>query len=254
MEHIINIDEEKCIGCGMCVKDCPQLNISLNDDKKASIKSQDCIKCGHCVAICPKEAVSMTGFDEEPAKINHTRLNPEELLDAIKSRRTIRFFKDKAISDEDLNMIIEAGRWTPTGKNVQNVSYIVIDKEKEDVEADAVKMFRKLASTAGLFSKAIRGFEIDDNFFFKKAPIAIAIVSDDKVNATLAASNMALMAEALGLGVLYSGFFSFAANKSMLIKKKLCLKQKVVTTLVIGYPDVKYKRGVQREKASVIYK
>lgn len=254
MKHIINIDKNLCIGCGLCVSDCPQQNIFLDEEKKATLKLQDCIKCGHCVAVCPQEAVSMTGFDEPPAEIRGTRLNPDELLDAIKSRRSIRSFKEQKISREDIDMIIEAGRWTPTGKNVQNVSYVVIENEMEDVEKEAVKMFKMLASTAGLFSKALKGFEVDDHFFFKKAPVAIAVVCDDKVNGTLAASNMALMAEALGLGVLYSGFFSFAANKSISLKKKLNLKGKVVTTLVLGYPNINYKRGVQREKADVEYK
>ena len=55
---------------------------------------------------------------------------------------------------------------------------------------------------------------IDDHFFFKKAPAAIVVVSRDKIDGALAAANMALMAEACGLGVLYSGFFCMAAGLS----------------------------------------
>lgn len=62
MKHDIKIDVQKCIGCRQCIKDCPEQNISLIQNK-AQIQSQDCMKCGHCVAICPQNAVTMTGFD-----------------------------------------------------------------------------------------------------------------------------------------------------------------------------------------------
>ena len=63
------------------------------------------------------------------------------------------------------------------------------------------------------------------------------------------------MAESYGLGVLYSGFFTVVANRSSKLKKELNLKHgdNVVTTLVIGYPDVKYRRSAQKETANVRY-
>lgn len=95
-EHRIEVDTAKCIGCGMCRRDCPASNISITN-KKAVIESQACIKCGHCVAVCPKAAVSMTGFDEPPMEIKKpTVLDPQQLLDAIRTRRTIRQFKKSA--------------------------------------------------------------------------------------------------------------------------------------------------------------
>ena len=98
-------------------------------------------------------------------------------------------------------------------------------------------------------------YEIDDNFFFKHAPIAIMIITKDKISGSLAASNMALMAESYGLGVLFSGYFSDVANNSPKLKKLLGLKRSnhVLTTLVIGYPDVKYRRTAQKEVATVRY-
>lgn len=79
------------------------------------------------------------------------------------------------------------------------------------------------------------------------------VLSPDKVNGALAAANMALMAEANGLGVLYSGFFSMAANQSLSLRRKLALKHgdKVVTTLVLGYAKVNYRRTTPKETAVV---
>ena len=99
----------------------------------------------------------------------------------------------------------------------------------------------------------IKRTNITDDFFFFEAPIAIVIASKDPINGALAAQNMEFVAEANGLGVLYSGFFSMAANHSRQIKRILELPKgkKVITTLVLGYPKVKYQRSVQREKSDI---
>lgn len=254
-QHIIEVNKDLCIGCSLCKNDCPVNNITIKD-KKSVIKNQDCIKCGHCAAICPTGAITLTGFDEEPIEYSkQPTLNPDELLMAIKSRRTIRKFKNKKVSEEIIKQIIEAGRFTPSAKNTQDVSYIVLDNNKGKYEKTAVKFFRKIKPIVSLFMKSAKEVEIDDDFFFKKAPIAIMVVTKDKISGSLAASNMALMAESFGLGVLYSGFFTVVANRSSTLKKELNLKHNdnVVTTLVIGYPDVKYRRSAQKETANVRY-
>ena len=65
-----------------------------------------------------------------------------------------------------------------------------------------------------IIKMCIRDRNITDDFFFFEAPIAIVIASKDPINGALAAQNMEFVAEANGLGVLYSGFFSMAANHS----------------------------------------
>lgn len=252
-EHRIQVDLAKCIGCGMCRKDCPADNISITD-KKAVIKSQVCIKCGHCVAVCPKAAVSMTGFLEPAVEINKAViLEPQQLMDALRTRRSIRQFKKRPLAPEVIARIIEAGRLTPSAKNAQDVSYIVLKDNIERYEKMAVKLFKRLLPLARLVSSMAKNKEIDDHFFFHEAPAVIMIVSGDKISGALAASNMALMAEANGLGVLYSGFFTMAANMSLSLRRSLNLnrKNKVVETLVLGYPDVRYHRTVQKEAAKV---
>lgn len=254
-EHIINIDKEKCIGCGMCCKDCVASNIVI-ENSKAEVHQNNCLQCGHCVAVCPKEAITISNYPTLPiSKNNEVRLNPQEVLDVIRFRRSVRHFQDKPIHKEIIKQIIEAGRFTHTAKNMQDVSYVVLDKQKDAIEAMAVSLFRKMKPIANLTSELARKNEISDHFFFFQAPIVIAVVAKSDINGALASQNMEFVAEANGLGVLYSGYFSKAANVSRKITKALQIPKgkKVMATLVIGYPDIKYYRSVQRKQAEVIY-
>ena len=251
---MVIVSEELCAGCGLCAKDCVGGDIEIVDGK-AKAKGVRCIQCGHCEAICPCGAISLDGYDDEVEEFEEqTRLDPDELLKAMKTRRSIRQFKADKVPSDVIDMIIEAGRQAPTGSNAQKTGYVVIEKKLAVCEGLAVNLFGKLIKTGKKVIPALKGMEIDKNFFFKKAPLVIVVTGGDKVSASLAAQNMATMAEAHGLGVLFSGFFTMSVNFSSTIKKTLGLskEKRAVTTLVIGYPDVKYKRNVHRKNADVI--
>lgn len=253
--HRIKIDINKCIGCGLCSKVCVAHNIKLKN-KKANILLDKCLMCGQCTAACPKKAVLITGYKtQQIEKKGEIRLNPDEVLNVIRFRRTIRQFKSKDIPKSVIEQILEAGRLTHTAKNKQDVSFIILDKEKDNIEQIAVKLFKKIKPLVNLFSSMARNVKINNHFFFFNAPIIIVILADEKINGILAAQNMEFMAETYGLGVLFSGFFTLAANISFKIKKALKIPKgkKVAATLVLGYPAIKFLRSVHREKLSVKY-
>lgn len=244
----IKIDQNKCVGCSKCVNDCVSSKIDLINGK-ANV-SLPCIECGHCFAICPVGAVSMEGYDNLSNEIfPFTEFDSGKLLAAMKSRRTIRKFKDLPVEKEKIDMILEAGRYCPTASNSQNIAYTILGSRQDEIENACVKTFRLGVNFGKPFSKTLMRANIDDNFFFKKAPLVIVVSGSDKISASLASSYMEIMANSLGLGVLYSGFFTACAEINPQIKKMLCLPSghKAVTCLVIGYPDVKYQRTVPRK-------
>ena len=60
----INIDAEKCIGCGICAKECPFSAVTMTagaGGKKLPDIGTGCTECGRCVEACPKGAITRTG-------------------------------------------------------------------------------------------------------------------------------------------------------------------------------------------------
>ena len=255
-KHQVLVDKSRCIGCGLCVRDCPVNHLQLRQQKAQTV-SDHCIQCGHCVAVCPKQAVSLSGYACAPVeKPKLDRLDPQALLDTLRFRRTIRQFQKREVAPEIMDQIIEAGWLTHTAKNKRDVSFVVLDQQKDRIEQMAVKLFRRIQPAAGLVNSLVREHPIDDHFFFFEAPAVIVILAEDKTNGLLAAQNMEFVAEANGLGVLFSGFFTMAANLSPKIKKALQIPKgkKVAMTLVMGYPSVRYLRSVPRKEMNVQWK
>lgn len=249
MDKVI-FDTSKCIGCGKCVGDCVASALYL-DGGKATLR-EGCIECGHCFAICPTGAVDMPGYDKSGCTevTSMTEIDSDVLLQAMKSRRTIRQYKATPVEQEKIDKILEAGRYAPTGSNSQNVAFTILGSKQAELERDCVKLFRMGVGVGSRFSKSLANVDIHDNFFFKKAPLVIVVSGSDSVNATLASAYMELMANSLGLGVLYSGFFCACTKLNPLIKAKLNLPRghKAVTCMIMGYPNVEYKRIAPRRQ------
>ena len=252
---MFNVNKEKCIGCSQCVKDCPVSAISLNENK-AEINNTTCFKCGHCIAICPVEAVSTDDYNMEeviPYDKAKFTVDAENLLNFIKFRRSTRRFKNQKVEKEKIEKIIDAGRFTQTSTNSQDVSYTVVTDKLDELKELAYESLKKkgeyiLANFYDMYKKDKK----NDKLFFN-APLAIFVSSPNVTNGTLASSNMELMTDALGLGTFFSGFLLIAAKDNQPMLDLLGVKDhsQLSSCLVIGYPDVKYNRTVPRKEAVV---
>ncbi len=107
-----------------------------------------------------------------------------DVLEAIKTRRSIRRYKPDPVPEEALEKILEAGRWAPSASNEQPWEFITFTDP--DVKRKVAKCFR--------FGS-----------FLEEAPLGILVIVDPETGSpiedgTLAAYAMMLEAHGLGLG------------------------------------------------------
>lgn len=144
----IVIDEEKCNGCGNCVKTCPTVVLEVLRKKARIIEGPPCFGCSACIAVCQEGAITQTGFYDVSKGVFKTMLlHPEDgypdppavegmegmtpVEEVIYRRRSNRIFKKDPVPDALLRRVIEAGRFAPSAGNNQPWSFLVINDRKE---------------------------------------------------------------------------------------------------------------------------
>jgi len=63
---IIEIDEERCTGCGQCVPDCPEGALQILDGKARLVSDLFCDGLGACLGTCPEGAIAVIEREAEP--------------------------------------------------------------------------------------------------------------------------------------------------------------------------------------------
>ena len=142
-----------------------------------------------------------------------------EVLEAIRTRRSIRRFKNEPVPPELIEKLLEAGRWAPSSADSQPWEFIIVTDPE-------------------IKKRISRSFNIGS--FLNEAPLAIAVAVDrlrtvlPEQDGTLAAYAIWLAAHDLGLGACWIN-----PNIPGGIKKILGIPftKKLITILAIGYPD-----------------
>jgi nitroreductase len=121
-----------------------------------------------------------------------------QVLTTIKQRSSARAYSNEALTQSELDTILQAGLMAPTGMNRQEIHFTVV-KGNNSVLAELDEEKRKL-----------RGQEKQPHNFYYEAPVLIFLSAEDefkwsKIDAGIAVENMALAAESLGLGTLIIG-------------------------------------------------
>lgn len=83
IRNIIEIDREKCNGCGICATACLENAIIMKDGKAELLNDEYCDGLGNCLPACPVDAIKMierdtVDYNEEAVEIRAEKLKNEE--------------------------------------------------------------------------------------------------------------------------------------------------------------------------------
>ena len=239
----VTIDTERCKKDGLCAMICP--DAVIQQDEKVTVpkisdeRMEHCIACGQCMAICPQGAISHSEFPATTIRAIQFEQMPttEQVLALLKTRRSIRAFRDKPLAKDTIETIIDGARFAPSGHNSQSTEFLVVQDRavlnqvsatvieylKFEIKRFSNPLFRTLALLAdrelaesGLheipgFKRMIQMFESGADPILNGAPVLLAFharrtVGFADVNAQLALQNASLVAHALGIGHFYTGW------------------------------------------------
>jgi nitroreductase/formate hydrogenlyase subunit 6/NADH:ubiquinone oxidoreductase subunit I len=181
------IDQEKCIGCELCVKVCPSETISMQEGK-ANVTGDRSLQCGHCVAVCPVDAVRVDAIDKKSLSFNsfdlendwlpHGESDTARLVQLMASRRSCRNYTGQTVDRSVLEDLVKIGTTAPSGTNSQHWTFTIFPDRGAVIEfAQRIgAFFRNLNRMAEkrLMRKALKmiGKPALDNYYREYYPSA----------------------------------------------------------------------------------
>lgn len=170
-----------------------------------------------------------------------------EIIENIKTRRSIKKYKSDMVEEKLLDVIAEAGTYAPSGLNKQSAIILEItDKNMRD------KLSKINAKIAGM---------PEDFDPFYNASVVMVVLADKSVptyiyDGSLVMENMMLAAHSLGLGSCWihraKETFETEEGKNILKDLGITGEYEGIANCIIGYPDMEPKSHTR--KSNYIYK
>jgi len=278
---------DECTGCGLCPEICPSFVLEISQGKPRVVRADWCIGCGHCCAVCPEEAISFsTPTIERHSQSNvHSAPSPETLELLLRERRSIRLYEKTPIPQDILRQILGAGKHAPTGRNSQNVRYVVLQSPDEIEQLRKMtldfyeKLFSKIKSPLGAFVLSlIAGRRIVESLreslpkmeyarklieqgkdcLFYHAPVVVIAHAESwdtcsAFNCSTALYNCSLMAQTLGVGCCFNGYLVSAVNHDRKIKRWLNVPHDHLSfaAMTLGYQKITFQALIERTSPMV---
>lgn len=262
---------QDCIKCGICAETCPIGIIAMGEDGPVLSFPMACVKCGHCVAVCPQGSL-----DHEKAPLNgQVAMDKFPVLEShtaaqfLRSRRSIRSYRNEAVPKERMLTLLDIARFAPSGGNTQGLSYIVVnDREllKKVTEVTVQWMEDQVnqgAAWAKPYQNVVQGYRKTGRDVILRGAPALVIATAPKEfrmgrdNSRYSLAYIELYATTFGLGSCWAGFFEMCAvSGHPELYKILAIEEgtAIVGGIMVGYPNYRYHRLVDRNLLQVTWR
>ena len=183
-----------------------------------------------------------------------------QVIETIRNRRSIRKYLPEQISCNELDAILDAAIWAPSGHNDQPWRFLVIqdaatldainEETKKNMKESPVEWVREMGNN--------EKFHV-----FYHAPTVIVVSGEQDANSILkpivdcsaAIQNMLLAATSLGVGSCWIGLTAFFfANREKV--RELGIPEGCVPyySVTLGYPDPTFTPGAPRRKENSVFR
>lgn len=265
------VDKDLCIGCGECAEDCPYGLIKIEDEVAVMDmgRAELCMQCQHCLAVCSTGALSIAGTrpaDSLPLPMDLPSAG--QLANLMKARRSVRRYQQEPVAAADIDFLLTAAAYAPTGRNNRLVLFTVVDDpgvmsdlRKATYEALEAKIKEGGLPKGAEFLKKIAMDAVRNNRdnIFRGAPhLLIASAPADGVSpdadCIIALSYFELLAAGMGIGSLWCGLAKWTLvmlAPEILAGMGIPDSHQVGYMMVFGKPAVTYQRTAQRDDAKI---
>lgn len=259
---------DKCIHCGKCINDCIAKVLEFDENnvpKVAEGGENRCVKCQHCLAICPVGALSI--LDKNPENSDPVnKHNPNEILNLIKSRRSIRKYKPENLDSETLSKLKNMLNWVPTGVNDHRLHFSFIDDIevmndfRDYTNKKIIDILSKPIVDAATkkFDRYKRAILNGKDMIFRGAPHMVVVSAPldshcPEADPMIALSYFELYAQSLGVGTCWCGLGYSVIKMFPELCKQLEIPDnyKVSYAMLFGPTDETYSRATQPEPCKI---
>jgi nitroreductase/NAD-dependent dihydropyrimidine dehydrogenase PreA subunit len=270
---LLSINTQKCKKDGFCIQDCPTAIIHTSETGFPDIVPGGefrCLDCGHCVAVCPHNALShiRIPIEQSPVIQEGLCLNEPQAVQFLRSRRSVRHFKDKPVETAKIQKLIETARYAPTGGNGQLVEWLVIsDRSRiKEIAGLTIGWLRELVKNPQVVAAspylpvAIASWDAGNDSVLRGATAIVTAMAPKEamngtVDLTLALSYLDLFAPVLGLGTCWAGLLQGAMLNAPAVKAAVGIPESYPHhyPIMLGYPEFGFHRLPERKAPKIIF-
>ncbi len=158
-----------------------------------------------------------------------------DLIELIKSRRSIRHFLNKPVEDEIIYKVLDAGRWAPSGLNNQPWKFVIIKNQNLKQKIGELSHYKRIFIEAPV----LIGIFLDTNSIYHR--------EKDIMGIGACFENILLAIHALGLGGVWLGEI-LKAKKEVSEILNLDEHLELMGFIAFGYPDKEKIKNLKSQR------